>query len=83
MFHLSTLAQSLLLRSLRFAMLSYRELLSPWCIIRSFPNCRTVIVTRFRRRSDAEAQLHILHRLLPTVPLSIMFDGSIHRNNRK
>ena len=64
-------------------MSSYRDSLSPWCIIRSFPNARTIVVARFRRRSDAEVQLHTLHRLMPTVPLSIMFDGILRRSPQK
>lgn len=46
----------------------------PWCIIYSLPNARTVIVQRFRRRSDAEEALRLLHRLQPGMHHGIIFD---------
>ncbi|MEP0776475.1 hypothetical protein NDI39_02485 [Microcoleus sp. ZQ-A2] len=33
--------------------MTYLQRLNPWCIIRPFPNMRTLIVGRFRRRVDA------------------------------
>ncbi len=33
--------------------MTYLERLNPWCIIRPFPNMRSLIVGRFRRRVDA------------------------------
>jgi hypothetical protein len=54
--------------------MSYLERLNPWCIIRPFPDMRSLIVGRFRRRVDAEGHLQILKQLMPTVPFAIMFD---------
>jgi len=54
--------------------MTYLERLHPWCIIRLFPNMRSLIVGRFRRRVDAEGHLRVLKQLMPTVPLEIMFD---------
>jgi hypothetical protein len=54
--------------------MTYLERLNPWCIIRSFPNTRSLIVGRFRRRVDAEGHLRILKQMMPTVPFEIMFD---------
>ncbi|HEY9820842.1 MAG TPA: hypothetical protein V6D35_08680 [Candidatus Sericytochromatia bacterium] len=54
--------------------MSYREKLSPWCIIRLFPNMQQRIVARFRRRNDAESHLQVLRRLMPSVPFEIVFD---------
>ena len=47
---------------------------TPWCIICSLPNARTVIVQRFRRRSDAEEALRLLRRLQPGMYYGIVFD---------
>jgi hypothetical protein len=50
------------------------ERLHPWCIIRPFPNMRSKIVGRFRRRVDAEGHLRVLKQMIPTVSFEIMFD---------
>ncbi len=54
--------------------MTYLERLTPWCIIRPFPNMRTLIVGRFRRRVDAEGHLRILKQIMPSVPFEIVFD---------
>ncbi len=54
--------------------MTYLQQLHPWCIIRPFPDMRTLIVGRFRRRVDAEEHLRILKQMMPTVPFQIMFD---------
>jgi hypothetical protein len=54
--------------------MTYFEKLHPWCIIQPLPKLQRRIVGRFRRRSDAEAHLQILRRLIPTVTHAIMFD---------
>ena len=54
--------------------MTYRDKLSPWCIIRPISSVQMRIVARFRRRSDAEGHLQILKRLMPDIPFEIMFD---------
>lgn len=54
--------------------MTYKQQLFGWCIIRPFPNMRTQIVGRFRRRSDAEGHLRVLKQIIPGVPYAIMFD---------
>jgi hypothetical protein len=54
--------------------MTYLERLTPWCIIRPFPNMRTLIVGRFRRRVDAEGHLRILKQIMPNVPFEVVFD---------
>jgi hypothetical protein len=54
--------------------MTYKQQLFPWCIIRPFPNMRTQIVGRFRRRSDAEGHLQVLKQIIPGIPYEIMFD---------
>src|SRR4028118_906409 len=54
--------------------MSYKDKLNPWCIIRPVSNVQMRIVGRFRRRSDAEGHLQVLKRMIPTVPFEIMFD---------
>jgi hypothetical protein len=53
---------------------TYFERLHPWCIIRPLPDLQRRIVARFRRRSDAEAHLQLINRLIPTVSHTIVFD---------
>lgn len=54
--------------------MTYRDKLNPWCIIRPISSVQMRIVGRFRRRSDAEAHLQVLKRLMPDLPFEIMFD---------
>jgi hypothetical protein len=54
--------------------MTYLQRLNPWCIIRPFPDMRTLIVGRFRRRVDAEGHLRILKQMMPSVPFEIVFD---------
>jgi hypothetical protein len=54
--------------------MTYKHQLSPWCIIRQLPNLQGRVVARCRRRSDAEAHLQVLRRLMPTLTFTIMFD---------
>ena len=54
--------------------MTYLQWLNPWCIIRPFPNMRTLIVGRFRRRVDAEGHLRILKQIMPSVRFEIVFD---------
>ncbi|MBD2495466.1 hypothetical protein [Nostoc sp. FACHB-280] len=54
--------------------MTYLEKLSPWCIVRLLPNMQNQIVTRFRRRSDAEAHLQVLRRLIPGVSFTLIFN---------
>ncbi|HEY9858622.1 MAG TPA: hypothetical protein V6D16_03885 [Candidatus Obscuribacterales bacterium] len=55
--------------------MAYKDQLHPWCIVRCLPQARSITVARFRRRSEAEAHLQILQRILPTATHSIMFDA--------
>ncbi|MBW4489979.1 MAG: hypothetical protein KME12_19535 [Trichocoleus desertorum ATA4-8-CV12] len=57
--------------------MAYRDQLHPWCIVRCLPQARSITVARFRRRSEAEAHLQILQRILPTATYTIMFDAAI------
>ncbi len=54
--------------------MTYKHQLAPWCIIRHQPNLKHCIVARCRRRSDAEAHLQVLRRLMPTLSFTIIFD---------
>ena len=61
--------------------MNYFDSLHPWCIIRPMPNLRSPIVARFRRRSDAEAHLQVLRRLIPNVTYQIIFDVPLEPTN--
>ncbi len=54
--------------------MTYLEKLSPWCIVRLKPNMQNQTVARFRRRSDAEAHLQVLRRLIPSVSFILIFN---------
>lgn len=54
--------------------MTYKNKLSPWCIIRPLPDMRYCFIARFRRRTDAEGHLHILRRNNPIASYEIIFD---------
>jgi hypothetical protein len=62
------------MRNYQECIVIYKDQLSPWCIIRQFPNLQRRTIARCRRRSDAEAHLQVLQRLMPTLTFTIVFD---------
>ena len=56
--------------------MTYKERLSPWCIIRLLPNLQRLVIARCRRRGDAEAHLQLLQRMAPATYV-IVFDPVI------
>jgi hypothetical protein len=54
--------------------MTYSEKLHPWCLIRLLPNCRRIVVARFRKRNDADAHLRVLQRLVKNRTFVIIFD---------
>ncbi|MDF5711010.1 MAG: hypothetical protein PUP90_25890 [Nostoc sp. S4] len=61
--------------------MTYLEKLSPWCIVRLKPNMQNQIVARFRRRSDAEAHLQVLCRLIPGVSFTLIFNVGLEQQD--
>ncbi|ABA22869.1 conserved hypothetical protein [Trichormus variabilis ATCC 29413] len=61
--------------------MTYLEKLNPWCIVGLLPNMQNRIVARFRRRSDAEAHLQVLRRLIPSVSFRLIFDVQLGQQN--
>jgi hypothetical protein len=61
--------------------MTYLEKLNPWCIVRLSPNMQNQIVARFRRRSDAEAHLQVLRRLISSVSFRLIFDVALEQQN--
>ncbi|MEH2025195.1 hypothetical protein [Nostoc sp.] len=61
--------------------MTYLEKLSPWCIVRLLPNMQNQIVARFRRRSDAEAHLQVLRRLIPGVNFTLIFNVGVEQQD--
>ncbi|NJR60876.1 MAG: hypothetical protein HC769_19850 [Cyanobacteria bacterium CRU_2_1] len=55
---------------------SYYDRLHPWCIVCCLPNAQTVVVDRFRRRSDAEAHLRVLRQINPDAIYEVIFDSA-------
>jgi hypothetical protein len=54
--------------------MTYRDQLSPWCIIQKLPNLQNIAVIRVRRRGAAEDYLKALTRLNPQGNYEIIFD---------
>ena len=54
--------------------MTYFNQLHPWCIIRPLPSLQSLVVARFRRRSDAQAHLQILQRMVAGATYEIIFD---------
>ncbi len=55
---------------------SYRDRLSPWCIIQLLPKMQRRVVVRFRRRNDATEHLRVLKRLNPIGDYELLFDAA-------
>jgi len=54
--------------------MTYRNQLSPWCLILLLPKMQRIVIDRFRRRGDAEGHLQVLQRSHPTRDYVIIFD---------
>jgi hypothetical protein len=54
--------------------MTYRNQLSPWCLILLLPKMQRIVIDRFRRRGDAEGHLQVLQRSHPTRNYLIIFD---------
>jgi hypothetical protein len=54
--------------------MTYFDQLHPWCLIRLLPNLQRRVITRFRRRNDADAHLRVLRQQAPMVRYEIVFD---------
>ncbi|MGV0028623.1 hypothetical protein [Phormidesmis priestleyi] len=54
--------------------MTYRNQLSPWCIIQKLPNLQNIAVVRLRRRPEVEDYLKALKRLNPQGDYEIIFD---------
>ena len=55
-------------------LMTYKERLTPWTIVRSLPDMQNTIVARFRSRSDADGHLQFLRQQLPNVSFNVVFD---------
>lgn len=53
---------------------AYRQQLYPWCIVQHLPNMQNHIVTRFRRRNDADDHLRVLRQRAPRIQYAIVFE---------
>lgn len=54
--------------------MTYRNQLSPWCIVCFLPNLQRTIVARLRRRSEAEEYLQRLKRRYPDLAFQIVYE---------
>jgi hypothetical protein len=61
--------------------MTYIDKLNPWCIVRLQPNMQNQVVARFRRRSDAEAHLQVMRRLISSVSYTIIFNPLLERQD--
>ncbi|MGH7999921.1 MAG: hypothetical protein ACREPR_10955 [Brasilonema sp.] len=61
--------------------MTYLDKLNPWCIIRLQRNMQNQVVARFRRRSDAEAHLQVLRRLIPNVSFTLIFNVALEQHD--
>lgn len=62
--------------------MTYLEKLNPWCIMRLQTNMQNQVVARFRRRSDAEAHLQVLRRLIPNVSFTLIFNVVLEQQDQ-
>jgi len=62
-------------------MTTYLERLTPWCLVRHFPNMRRLTVGRFRRWNDAHEHMRILRQLVPEANYAIIFDSGLEQQD--
>ncbi len=62
--------------------MTYSQQLHPWCIIRTLPNKKQIVVARFRRRNDAVAYLQVLQSLLKGAAFALSFDSQAIKSKR-
>lgn len=58
--------------------MSYQQQLSPWVIHQLQPDLTQSVVSRFRRRNEAEAYLKTIQRIRPTTSFAITFETVSH-----
>jgi hypothetical protein len=69
----SVLALALLFNGAKLLM-TYKEKLQPWCIIRNLPDMRSKFIARFRSRSDAQGHMQLLRANNPTTSYQVIFN---------
>jgi len=69
----SALAPALLFNGAQLLM-TYKEKLQPWCIIRNLPDMRSTFIARFRSRSDAQGHMQLLRANNPTTSYQVIFN---------
>jgi hypothetical protein len=62
--------------------MNYHEKLNPWCLVRLLPGMQHQVVARFRRRTDAEAHLQIMRRLIPDVNVTVVFYPALEQQEK-
>ena len=53
--------------------MTYKERLSPWCVVRHLPQSQGQVIARFRRRTNAEDHLRAIEKIAPPAEYSIVF----------
>lgn len=53
----------------------YQEQLTPWVVYQLLPNLERQVVTRFRRRNDADSYLKVLKQTRPNTEFIVAFDA--------
>jgi len=54
--------------------MTYRDRLNHWAVIRLLPKMQRVVVARFKHRSDADGYAVLLRRLFPDGLFVVVFD---------
>ncbi|XQQ07655.1 MAG: hypothetical protein EDM05_61645 [Leptolyngbya sp. IPPAS B-1204] len=60
--------------------MSYYSRLHPWCVIRCLPESQTLIIARFRKRSDAEERLKAMQKLIADGVFELVFDVEVQES---
>lgn len=55
-------------------LMTYKEKLQPWCIIRNLPDMSSTFIARFRSRSDANGHMQLLRANNPTTSYQVIFN---------
>lgn len=55
-------------------LMTYKEKLQPWCIVRNLPDMSSTFIARFRSRSDAQGHMQLLRANNPTTSYQVVFN---------
>jgi len=64
------------------SIMSYRDSLNCWLVVRLLPKMQRQVVARCRTRSDADGYLQVVRRFLPDAKFTVVFDPNLELDSQ-